>query len=84
MFEQSTGHRLRSEKVTGPHLRARRPLVNHNLATVLTFDKGTSLFTACLGHWAILLVVWSGLFPARLVRISVGSSTLVGSNVVNL
>ena len=62
VFEQWAGHRLLSEKVTRPHVRANRPILFPSVpvSEELKFDMVVSSSVVWLERWPSCLVVWVG------------------------
>ena len=73
LFEQWAGHRLLSEKVTRPHVRANRPILIPSVPVSegLRFDMVVSFPVAWFELWPGCLVVFVGSCPVILGGISV-------------
>ena len=73
LFEQWAGHRLLGEKVTGPHVRAGRPISVSSVPVSEGMEiRHVSLSAVLLGRWVSFLVGWVGSCLVKLVLTCLG------------
>ena len=74
LFEQWAGHRLLSERVTRPHVRANRPILIHSVPVSegIEIRHGCQFLSSLVCALASCLEVWVGFCLAILVLICLG------------